>query len=52
VRSQELLLTIYLSYYDGCWTIERSEVAGRLKNSTVRPTFAFLMLAIDEAAEK
>jgi hypothetical protein len=50
---QDLLLTIFLSYYDGHWTIERSEVAGRLNDArAVRPTFAFLMLVIDEAAEK
>jgi hypothetical protein len=52
VRRMDLLLTIFLSFHDGCWTIERSEVAGRLKTSDVRPTFAFLMLAIDEDAEK
>jgi hypothetical protein len=52
VPSQDLLLTLFLSYYDGCWTIECSEVSGRIKNSVARPTFAFLMLAIDEAAEK
>jgi hypothetical protein len=51
--SNDLLLTVFLSYYDGRWTIERSEVAGRLNDRrAVDPTFAFLMLAIDEAAEK
>jgi hypothetical protein len=50
--SQDLLLTIFLSYYDGSWTIERSEVAGRLAGKSVRPTFAFLMMSIDEAAAK
>ncbi|HEY7153661.1 MAG TPA: hypothetical protein VH575_06860 [Gemmataceae bacterium] len=52
VRNHDLLLTIFLSYQDGCWTIERSEVAGRLTGKAERPTFAFLMLAFDEAAEK
>jgi hypothetical protein len=47
-----MLLTIVLSYYEGCWTIERSEVASCLKDSAARPSFSFLMLAIDEAAEK
>jgi hypothetical protein len=47
-----MLLTISLTYYEGCWTIEHSEATGRLKDSAARPTFSFLMLAIDEAAEK
>jgi hypothetical protein len=50
--SQNLVLTVFLSFYDGSWTIERSEVAGRLNGKGVRPTFAFLMMAIDKAAEK
>jgi len=53
VPSQDVLLTIFLSYYDGFWTTERSEVAGHLnEKNAVRPTFSSLMLALDEATEK
>ena len=50
---RDVLLTIFLAYQDGCWTTEQFEV--NIRNFGVRPprtTFAFLMLAIDEAAEK
>lgn len=48
----DLLLTIFLSYSDGSWTTERSEAALRGGNSPLGRSFTFLMLAIDEAAEK
>ncbi|HTU22221.1 MAG TPA: hypothetical protein VMG10_29550 [Gemmataceae bacterium] len=50
---RDVLLTIFFAYQDGCWTTEQFEV--NICNFGVRPpraTFAFLMLAIDEAAEK
>ena len=50
---RDVLLTIFLSYQDGCWTTERFETASRGGwEERHRATFAFLMLAIDEVAEK
>jgi hypothetical protein len=49
----DVLLTIFLTYQDGCWTTEQFEDVSRdSRLPKLRPTFAFLMLAIDEAAEK
>ena len=48
----DVLLTIFLTYQDGCWTTERFEAAGYTDPGTFRTIFAFLLLAIDEAAEK
>jgi hypothetical protein len=49
----DVLLTIFLSYQDGCWTTERFEAAFRGEGiGPIRTKFSFLMLAIDEAAEK
>lgn len=48
----DVLLTVFLTYQDGCWTTERFEAVGNTDPGTFRTTFAFLMLAIDEAAEK
>jgi hypothetical protein len=48
----DVLLTIFLTYQDGCWTTERFEAVGYTDPGTFRTIFAFLMLAIDEAAEK
>jgi hypothetical protein len=48
----DVLLTVFLSYHDGCWTTERYETAMRGHKMNEHHTFAFLMLAIDEAAEK
>jgi hypothetical protein len=50
--SYDVLLTIFLTYHEGCWTTERFEASNRTNGEAVRPTFAFLMLEIDEAAEK
>jgi hypothetical protein len=49
---QDVLLTIFLSYQDGCWTTERSESFGKHNAFFDSTDSAFLMLAIDEAAEK
>jgi hypothetical protein len=52
-RNLDVVLTITLSYQDGCWTTEQCEAASRGEvEGDLRGTFAFLMLAIDEAAEK
>jgi hypothetical protein len=51
-QSCDMLLTVFLSYQDGCWTTERSEAARRGENAALGQSFAFLMLAIDEAAGK
>lgn len=52
-ESWDLLLTVFLSYYDGCWTTETFDASCRsLESKQLRPYFAFLMMAIDEAAEK
>jgi hypothetical protein len=51
-QSCDMLLTDFLSYQDGCWTTERSEAARRGENAASGQSFGFLMLAIDEAAEK
>ncbi len=48
----DVLLTIFLSYQDGCWTTDRFEAARRGQKAGLGESFAFLMLAIDEAAEK
>jgi hypothetical protein len=48
----DVLLTIFLTYQDDCWTTDRFEVASRVNAEASRSTFAFLMLDIDEAAEK
>jgi hypothetical protein len=49
----DVLLTVFLTYYDDCWTTDRFESADRRANALVsRSTFAFLMADIDEAAEK
>jgi hypothetical protein len=50
----EIMLTVFLTYQDGCWTTERFEVSRprRASINVPHPNFAFLMLAIDEAAEK
>jgi hypothetical protein len=49
----DILLTVFLAYHDGYWTTERFETARRGDSTATRiPVFAFLMLAIDEAAEK
>jgi hypothetical protein len=50
-RYYDALLTVFLTYQDGCWTTERFEEVIHISNEK-RPTFAYLMLAIDEAAEK
>lgn len=50
---QDVVLTAYLIYQDGCWTTDRFEASSRVVDSkNLRPTFAFLIMAIDEAAEK
>jgi hypothetical protein len=47
------ILSVFLSYQDGCWTTERIEtVAHRLDHWQHRLFLARLMLAIDEASEK
>jgi len=49
----DVLLTVFLTYQDGCWTTERFEtVVFRNADTGGRATFALLMLAIDEAAVK
>jgi hypothetical protein len=48
----DVLLTVFLTYQDGCWTTERFEVVSRVNEPAARPSLAFLMLAIDEATEK
>ncbi|HEY7427088.1 MAG TPA: hypothetical protein VH682_22830 [Gemmataceae bacterium] len=52
VPRHDMLLTIFLCYQDGYWTTERFETFGAESHSYERSDFAFLMLAIDEAAEK
>jgi hypothetical protein len=52
VHGYDMLLTVFLSYQDSCWTTKRYETAMRYKEIAGHQTFAFLMLAIDEAAEK
>jgi hypothetical protein len=50
---RDVLLTIYLSYQDGCWTTEQFEANSQgIDMRPFRDVFAFLMLAIDEAVEK
>jgi len=53
-RELDALLTVFLTYYDGIWTTDKFEVVVRNGNDagTLRTGFAFLMAAIDEAAEK
>lgn len=55
-RYFDVLVTVFLTYQDDCWTTERfeKEVNFRvLENGTTElPNFAFLMVDIDEAAEK
>ena len=49
----DVLLTVYLSYHDGCWTTEQYETNSQgIDMRHFRDAFAFLMMAIDEAAEK
>lgn len=49
----DVLLTVYLTYHDGAWTTGRFElVPGFCREKDIRGPFSFLMLAIDEAAEK
>jgi len=50
LRHWDVLLTVFLSFQDGCWTTERFEAARRGEKATLGQCFAFLMLAIDEAA--
>ncbi|HTU19087.1 MAG TPA: hypothetical protein VMG10_13585 [Gemmataceae bacterium] len=47
-----MLRIIFLTYRDDCWTTKRFEAASGLNELAVRPRFAFLMLAIEEVAEK
>jgi hypothetical protein len=51
---KDVLLNVFLTYQDGTWTTEKFEVFIRsgLNLGTARETFAFLMMDIDEAAEK
>lgn len=50
---RDVVVTVHLSYHDGCWTAETFEASCKNEDSNeLRRTFAFLMLAIDEAAEK
>jgi len=51
-RYYDALLTVFLTYQDGCWSTERSEVVRRGDNGDFPRACDFLMLAIDEAAEK
>jgi hypothetical protein len=46
------MVTIFLSFQDGCWTTERIDTLTVLDNRFQRLFLARLMLAIDEAAEK
>ena len=48
----DVLLTVFLSYHDGFWTTERFEALNHVNGEALRTIFAFLMLVIDEAAEK
>jgi hypothetical protein len=47
-----MLLTHFLTYQDGCWTTEQFEVFSPDDLPRMRKRLAFLMPAIDEAAEK
>ncbi len=47
----DVQLTVFLTYYEDCWTTDRFEVADRRVQAS-RSTLAFLMADIDEAAEK
>jgi hypothetical protein len=50
---RDILLTVFLTYHDACWTTERFETARRGDSAaSSNPTFSYLMLAIDEAGEK
>jgi hypothetical protein len=51
-QNWDVLLTVFLSYHDGYWTTERFEAARRGERTALGQSFAFLMLAIDEATEK
>jgi hypothetical protein len=53
-RELDALLTVFLTYYDGIWTTDKFEVVVRNGNDagTLRTGFPFLMVDIDEAAEK
>jgi hypothetical protein len=50
----DVLLTVFLSFQDGCWTSERFELVGSgpAPERLARLPVALLVLAIDEAAEK
>jgi hypothetical protein len=54
-RDFDVVLTVFLFYQDDCWTTGQFEAYTRLKSTEeyrFRETFSFLILAIDEAAEK
>jgi hypothetical protein len=53
LKNHDVVLTVYLTYQDGCWTTETFEASSlAVDTKQFHPTFAFLMMAIDEAAEK
>ena len=51
-RPYDKLLTVFLTYQDGFWTTERFEINCEDDHVACRKSFAFLMLAIDESADK
>ena len=53
LRSEDVVLNIYLSYQDGCWSTESFEAFSQeVESKKLRSIFAFLVMAIDEEAEK
>jgi hypothetical protein len=46
------IVTVFLTYADGCWTTERFETVRNYTADEDRMGWARLMLAIDEASEK
>src|SRR5262249_50260851 len=50
---RDMVLTVFLTYQDGCWTTETFEAFTRVDDlKDTRWSFSFLMTAIDEAAAK
>jgi hypothetical protein len=48
----DIVFTIYLDFYDGTWSATRFDGGWPAKNDFEPGSVRFLMLAIDEAAEK
>lgn len=51
-EDQDEMVSVFLTYQDGCWTTERIEPTTKSDDRNFRFRLATLMLAIDETPEK